>query len=352
MILANFRMTFRNRMALFWNLAFPAIFIFLFGFLFQGDFSLTVGVAGADSSPVAAWIVQEMEATEGFDLNIGSEEDELAALQDSDRAAVVVFSPGENPDQIQAAVYYDETNPQQGQIALAAVQQFLQQVNTSALGSERPVEITSQAVASTGLRYIDFLVPGILAMSIMNSGMIGLASAFVSYREKGILRRIRATPFPLSSFITARIISQVGISVVQAVVLIGLGRLLFGLQINGSLLNVLVMVVIGSLAFLSLGFVISSFAKNQEAADALANAVSFPMLFLAGVFFPVDAAPRWLQPITRILPLRYLADAMRGVMVQGSSLASEWQNILVLLITATIGVLLSVRFFRWDSASA
>ena len=352
MILANYKMSVRNRMALFWNLAFPMIFIVLFGFLFSSDFSVDIGIAGAETNETSQEIAGQFETISAFDVTTGSRDGELEALEDGSRSVVIVFEEGEAPGQVAAQLYYDESNPQESQIALSAVQQFLDEVNLDAAEGPFPVEVTTQPVSTNDLRYIDFLVPGILAMSIMNSGLIGLASAFVTYREKGILRRIKATPFPLSHFITARIVTQLTIALAQAVVLISLGKILFDLRIDGNLANVLVMVIIGAVAFLSLGFVISSFAKNQEAADALANAIAFPMLFLAGVFFPVDSAPAWLQPITRVMPLRYLADAMRDLMVRGSTLPDQWFNISIMLATAAVGLLLSTRLFKWEASTA
>ncbi|CAN5506917.1 ABC transporter permease [soil metagenome] len=351
MILANYRMTLRNRMALFWNLAFPMIFIVLFGFLFTTDFSVGIGVAGADTNETSRDIAGQLDTISAFNVTTGSRDGELNALEDGRRSVVIIFEEGAQAGQVTAQLYYDDSDPQQSQIALSAVQQVLDQINLQSMEGPRPVEVTTQAVSATNLRYIDFLVPGILAMSIMNSGLIGLASAFVTYREKGILRRIKATPFPLSQFIIARIVSQLTIALAQAVVLIGLAKLLFDLRIDGNLLNVFVMVILGATAFLSLGFVISSFAKNQEAADALANAFAFPMLFLAGVFFPVDSAPAWLQPITRAMPLRYLADGMRDLMVRGSTLPDEWFNILIMLLTAAVGLLLSLRLFKWEAST-
>jgi ABC-2 type transport system permease protein len=131
-----------------------------------------------------------------------------------------------------------------------------------------------------------------------------------------------------------------------------LGMLLFDLRVDGQLINVVLMVTIGAIAFLSLGFVISSFARNAEAAASLSNAVTFPMLFLSGVFFSVDDAPTWLQPFTRIMPLRYLADGLRDLMVRGGSLPDQWLNILVLLGTAAVAVFLSMRLFKWEANPA
>jgi ABC-2 type transport system permease protein len=353
MIVANLKMSYRNRTALFWNLAFPLIFIVLFRFLFSGDdLTINVGIVGEDTSPVSQQVADDMRGTDGFNVSTGSEEEELAALDDGDRSVVVVFSPGTDGSELNALLYWDETDPQLGSVALGAVSQFLSDVNVGMAPGAPVIAVESEAVESSEIAYMDYLIPGILAMSIMNTGMIGLASAFVSYRERGILRRIRATPFPLSSFILARILSQLVVAVAQAVVLISAGILIAGLTINGNLLYVLVMVTLGSLAFLSLGFVVAAFARNQETADSLANAFTFPMLFLGGVFFPVDSAPDWLQPIMRLIPLRYLADGLRNLMIRDATLPGEWVNVVVMLATAAVGFMLAMRFFRWESSNA
>lgn len=349
MVAANLKMTVRNRVALFWNLAFPLIFILLFGFLFSGDeVEIKVGIVGADQSPTTSQVVNAMKATDGFSVETGEEQAELDRLKDGDRSVVVVFRPADSNGQIPTDVFWDSSSPQTGQVALSAVQSFLAQAGEPD-PSSRPIAVSVHSVVSTDLDYIDFLVPGILAMTIMNSGILGLASAFVSYREKGILRRIKATPFPLSSFIGARIVSQLVIAVVQAVILVAVGMAVVGLKINGNLIYALIMVIIGSLAFLAIGFVVASFARNQEAADSLANAIAFPMLFLAGVFFPTDAAPAVLQPIIKLMPLRYLADGLRNVMVLNKSLPAQWLNISVLVFTAVVGFLLAMKLFRWES---
>lgn len=352
MIVANFKMTLRNRMAIFWNLAFPAIFIVLFGLLLTMDVDrFSIGIVGEDVSLLATELSGELRASEVFEVTTGSSTAELDALNQGDRSVVILFSEGTN-GQLNAELHFDQSDPQMGEVALRTVQQFLNEANLAAMGGDVPIATTVEAVDANTLRYIDFLVPGILAMSIMNTGVIGLSTAFVSYREKGILRRIKATPFPLSSFIIARIVSQVVIIVVQALILMLLGMLLFDLRIDGQLINVVLMVTVGAVAFLALGFVISSFARNAEVAASLANAVTFPMLFLSGVFFSVDDAPSWLQPVTRLMPLRYLADGLRDLMVGGATLPDQWLNILVLLGTAAVAVFFSMRLFRWDASPA
>lgn len=211
--------------------------------------------------------------------------------------------------------------------------------------------VETQPVQTLDISYMDFLLPGILAMSVMNSGVIGLSTSFVTFRERGILRRIKITPFPLASFITARVISQLIIAVPQALILYLISHFLFGVDIQGSVLLVILAIFIGSIAFLAIGFAISSIAPNVETAASYSNLITFPMLFLSGVFFDIDSAPAWLQPITRVLPLRFLVDALREVMTRGKGLDTIWLDLVVLLATALVAVLIAVRFFRWDARS-
>jgi ABC-2 type transport system permease protein len=183
----------------------------------------------------------------------------------------------------------------------------------------------------------------------MNSGVIGLSTAFVTYRERGILRRMRMTPFPLPNFILARIVSQVVIAFTQAVILIVLAKLLYGLEVKGNIGVIALALLIGSLTFLAIGFAISSVARTTESAAGISNLITFPMLFLSGVFFDVDSAPGWLQPITKVLPLHYLVEALREPMTLGNGLDAIWVDLLVLVAIFTVAVLFAVRFFRWDS---
>lgn len=347
MVVGFLKMTARNRTALFWNLIFPVIFILVFGTVFgDNNFQADVGVAGAPSE-FQAEVDATLRGSDAFVVSSGeTAEQELAALRDGDRDVVLVF--GEEPagggfPAVQ--LYYDEAAGPNAQISLSAIQQVL---NSVAQGPS-PVPVEVQPVETLDISYMDFLLPGIIAMSIMNSGVIGLSTSFVTFRERGILRRIKVTPFPLPSFVSARVISQLIIAVPQALILYLISHFLFGVDIQGSILLVILSIFIGSLAFLAMGFAISSIAPNVETAASYSNLITFPMLFLSGVFFAVDSAPGWLQPITKLLPLRYLVDALREVMTRGKGLDAIWQDWLILGLTALISVVIAVRFFRWDA---
>ena len=262
MVKANVKISLRNRQALFWNLAFPALFILLFGAIFSGDSSVSfdVGVSG-DASSFQSQAIGAMQSNSAFDLHHGSTESELAALQSGDRDIVLVFGAAPADGGIPAVeIYYDEAQGPNSTIAINVVRQVLLGVAQG----ENPVSITTKPISTDDISYIDFLVPGILAMAIMNSGVIGLSTAFVTYRERGILRRIKVSPFPLTNFVSARVISQLLIAVLQAVILTGMGVLIFGLDLKGSLSQTLLCIVIGALAFLAIGFAISGFAKTSR----------------------------------------------------------------------------------------
>ena len=284
MVKANLKMTVRNRQALFWNLAFPAIFILIFGAVFSGDNGLKfdVGVTGVES-PYRDAVVSILESDDSFKVHVGDQSDELDKLKDNDRSFVMVFAepqPGQQAAPVE--VVYDQSGGPNVQVGLTVLSQVLM----GAAGGENQAPITTRPMDTLNIKYIDFFVPGILAMSIMNSGVIGLSTTFVSYREKGILRRMKVTPFSLTSFILARITTNLIISVLQAVILVGLGKLLYDMTLRGNLILILLTIIVGGLAFLAIGFALSGIARNTETAASYANLVTFPMMFLAGTFFP------------------------------------------------------------------
>jgi ABC-2 type transport system permease protein len=350
MVKANLKMTIRNRQALFWNLAFPAIFILIFGAVFSNDSGVNydVGISGTDS-PYRQSVVQALESIKGIKVHVGDQDAQLKALKDNDRDYVLVFAePAAGQLGAPVQISYDQTQGPNAQVGI----NVLSQVLMSVAGGENGVPITTQPIETLNIKFIDFFIPGILGMSLMNSGIIGLSTAFVTYREKGILRRIKVTPFSLTSFILARIVTTLIVAVLQAVILIGLGRLVYGFSMRGNPLLILLTVIIGGLAFLSIGFALSGMAKNTETAASYANLVTFPMLFLAGTFFPIDSLPTWLQGITRILPLRYLITALREPMMRGRGIGSTWVDLVVLLGVFVVAMAVAVRFFKWDARPA
>ena len=353
MVCANLKVTLRDRARLFWLLLFPTVLIVVFGSVVGGNSNteISVGVVNGGATPVAKQMTTAMKGSKLLELQSGTEKAELAKLRDGKVDAVVVFPEEATPGQpIRVHSYVDESQPETSQAASAAIQQITSRVNEQAAGVRKPplVAMSMQGIQGKNVNYVDFLAPGVLAMSIMNGGIVGLSAAFVVMRERGVLRRIKVTPFPLISFITARVATQLLVALCQAAILLGLAKLIFNLDIVGSLFGVAVFIFLGSLAFLTIGFFVAGVSRKQESATALAQLISFPMLFLSGVFFPLDLAPVWLQDVAKALPLTYLVDGLRQVMVYGASLVSLWGDLLALVLTIAIGLALAVRFFRWE----
>jgi ABC-2 type transport system permease protein len=354
MVRANLKMALRNRTGLFWLLLFPAAFIIIFGSLVGGGNNLhaSVGVVNGEDTPVAKQMTFAMEHSKFFEVQSGAESAELAKLREGKVDAVVVFPEKSSASKpLRVSSYVDKSNLSTAQAVSAAIDQIGQRVNEQAAGGPaKPqlVSISTRGVRSRHLSFIAFLVPGILAMSIMQSSITGLANSFVVLRERGVLRRIKVTPFPLASFIAARITSQLVVALCQAAILLGLANLFFHVEVVGSLLSVGVFVLLGCLAFLTIGFLVAGVSGKQESAGALAQLISFPMLFFSGIFFPLDQAPTWLQHLAKVLPLTYLADGLRQVMVYGASFTSLWGDVLALAVTVLIGCVLATRFFRWE----
>nr|MBA2520611.1 ABC transporter permease [Chloroflexia bacterium] len=270
MIIANLKMSLRNRAALFWNLIFPAIFIIIFGLVFGGTAGLTfaIGIVG----PPTAYqerVMLAMAGNDAFTVSHGTEGEELMALRDGTRDVVLIFDAGQAAaaDSIpNVTLFYDQTNRPTAQVAVGTVRQVLAAVagNAPPAGNilERTIgnlrdfvtgqgdavvtNVIERPVTTREMSFIDFFVPGILAMSIMNSGIIGLATSFVSYRERGILRRIKVTPFPLASFLLAKVLAQMIQIVLQALILVGLAWLLFGLNPRGNPVVILGAIIVGS----------------------------------------------------------------------------------------------------------
>lgn len=346
MVVANVKMTMRNRAALFWNLAFPAIFIVIFGAVFGNDAieQFSVGIAGADT-PTRAAVTGAMQSSDAFDVHAGTTDDELDALRDDDRTLVLVFPEEGNGEAIRL-VTSNAGGPSQ-QIAVGATRSVVMEV----AGASSGIAIAQESISTQNASYIDWFVPGILGISLMNTGIIGISTSFVSFREKGILRRIKVTPFALWKFLLARIVAALVMSLVTSGILIGLGWVLFGLTVRGNWGVILLALLVSAAAMLAIGYAIAAIARNTEAAASYANMLTFPMMFLSGVFFPLGAMPGWLQPLINLMPLKYAVEALRGPMLDGAGMAETWPQLAVLLAIFAVFLAFAVRFFRWDATA-
>jgi ABC-2 type transport system permease protein len=217
---------------------------------------------------------------------------------------------------------------------------------TNALAIVEPYEIKVEGVVPGHSSYFDFIAPGIMAMTVMMSVMTGLPAAISQEREIGTLDGMMVAPINRLSIILGKTLAQTARGLLQGVLILVLAKILFGVTIEGSLLLVFGLLLLGVFSFVGLGVVLTSFAKDQETAMMVMMTLMFPMMFLSGVFFPIQQMPWYMQDISKVLPLTYAADALRKVMVLGSGIPQIATELTVLIVFGVVMTAIAVPVFK------
>ena len=350
LLVADIKQFVRERAALFWTFAFPIFFILIFGAVFSGGDNITfnVGLVVDDNSPVAQQLTVALQQVPPFKLNIGNQSAELEALRKGDRRAVIIVPSGFGETIAQGGsakvdVYYDPTQSSSAQVLLPIITQVLQ-----SFGQAPPlIQVNPVTLQTHDIRAVDYLVPGILAMALMQLGIFA-AMPLVVERENRVLKRLGATPLRRSTLILSTVVFRLLIAIGQAALIIIVARLVFHVPMMGNWFYLAGMIVLGTLTFLSMGYMISAFAKTQETAMPLLMVVQFPMMFLSGIFFPVEMMPGFMRPIMNAMPLTYLGDSFRQIMVESSAMHTHLINAGVLGGWFVACLIVAVRFFKWE----
>jgi len=355
---ANIKSYVRDRAALFWTLAFPLIFIFMFGFIFQGGggSELNLGWVDADGSPASAQLRDAFTASGAVKIVESSEDEAVAQMRNGKVDSVIVVQKGYGATVAAGAagtggppaaitVY---TDPSRSNLTASVYQVVGSVLGVVNLGGRPPIVVPeAKTIQTENLNFISYFVPSMLGLSVMQVGIFA-AIPLVADREKLILKRLAATPLRRWQLVGSNVLMRLLIALVQAVIIVGVGVLAFGVHITGSLPLVVGFVALGSMAFLALGYVVASFAGTEDSANGMTSVIQFPMMFLSGTFFPIDQMPDVLRTIARIIPLTYLSDALRQVMVGGAAFAPLWLCAVVLVgwLVACFGV--AAVKFRWQ----
>jgi ABC-2 type transport system permease protein len=281
-------------------------------------------------------------------------EDELKDLNEGNRAAVLeipddLISSGSTAGQPKViTAYTNEGQQAQSQTVLSVMSQYLDKTTLSLTQAPTLFKIEQKTVNARNLRYFEFLLPGLIALSIMQMSVFSVAFVFAQYKEKGVFKRLLATPMRPHQFVAANIVTRLVVSVIQTIIFIAVGVLLFKAHIVGSYLLVLLCVSLGALMFLGLGYTISGLSKTVESVPAIANLVVFPMLFLGGTFFPISNMPTWLQHFAKYLPLTYFSTALRDVMTKGAGFSDIGWNLFAMVIWSIILIFFATLTFSFQ----
>ncbi len=355
LVMANFKEMVRDRMALFWFLAFPVLFILLFGTIFSENndtASFSIGLVQEEPGLLGDGLAQALGSIPSLKIERGtSRQQELRALERGDRSLVIVLPAGlsrllEEGSSAEIPIYYDETR-QSSHVLLPVIGRVLDEVERRMTNSPRLLDPRPEPVHAVRLRQIDYLLPGVLAMAIMQLGLFGsLRLAYL--REQKILKRLGATPLPRGMLLGGEVIVRLLMALIQTTTIVVIGALVFRVTVLGSWFIVVGLVLMGAATFVSLGYMLVSFARSEESGHGIIQLVQFPMMFISGIFFPVNMMPGFLRPVMKAMPLTYLADALRQVMTGTPPQYSLATDVTVLGAWLIVTFALGIRFFQWE----
>jgi ABC-2 type transport system permease protein len=346
----------RDRVALFFSLIVPLMLMVIFGYLNLGEFGrVSLAIDDRAKNPASGQLVTILKGIDTLDLSEQSTDAALAKLRRTELDMLVVIPPDfaiapARPGQTvpQLTVYGDDARPQQVAVGRQIIASVIDRISFAVTQTAPVVAVKDESVQGVRLRYVDFLVPGILGVNIMQLAVFSVAFALVADKQRGVLRRIMATPVRIPRLLTAHVITRLFIAAGQVAVLLLVALVLFNVTIVGGLGPLVVVALLGTLLFLTIGFALAGWAQSENQVPAIAQLITLPQFFFSGVFFSKNAAPAVIRPLTNLLPLTFLNDALREISVQGATLWDVRTQILGLIVWIALGFLLAVRLFRFE----
>jgi ABC-2 type transport system permease protein len=332
--LARLREFIREPEAVFWVFVFPILMTCTLGVAFRsrGDQASVVAVV---DGPGRAAIEAALTGAPGITVSTLPPGDVDRALQRSD--VQLVIEPGTPP------TYRFDPTRAESRLARRAVDEVLQR----AAGRRDQFSARDQRVETVGSRYIDWLVPGLLGMNIMSTGLWGLGFSIVTARTRKLLKRLVASPMSRRDYLLAQLLGRLVFLVVEVGALLAFSRIAFGVPMHGAWTTLAITCLVGALSFGGLGLLVASRARTVEAVSGLLNVVMLPMWLLSGVFFASSNFPAAMQPFIRALPLTSLNESLRAVMLEGADLAAIGGRLLLLAVWGGVSFVAALRFFRW-----
>jgi ABC-type multidrug transport system permease subunit len=332
--LARLREFIREPEALFWTFLFPIVMSVAMAIAFPASGGQTVRV-GVAPGPGSEAVQQALAGSGEIVVREIPHERQAAELRDGDVHVIVV--PGSPP------TYRFDPMRAENRLARLVVDNLLKR----SAGRSEPWNAREDLIELPGSRYVDWLIPGIISLGIMNNGLWSIGFMTVQARLRKLLKRLAASPMRKRDFLIAPVIARLAFLGPEVAVPLIFGSVAFGMPVRGSLISIAAVVVGGALMFGALGLLIGSRVRTFEAASGLMNLVSVPMWVLSGVFFSASNFPDAAQPFIQALPLTALVDALRGVVLEGATLASLWNELAILGAWTIVPFAVALKIFKW-----
>jgi ABC-2 type transport system permease protein len=368
---------FRNRLGLVLLIVMPLFMMVMVGFIYPSNGTISdlqVGVVNEDSgfhgtfAPSQGFLIGLNQINDQTHMLIMTNLSSTADLTDQVQRGVLeggIVIPANFSQSIMSGqqgtiiIVSDQSNPQisatiqgalKGVFSAMSTQLAINNVKplnaTNSLAVVQPYTITTQGVVSGNPSYFDFIAPGIMAMTVMMSVMTGLPVAISQEKEIGTMDGMMVAPVNRLSILLGKTIAQTMRGLIQGVIILALAIGIFGVAIQGSILLVFALLLLGVFSFVGLGIVVTSFTKDQETAQMLMMTLMFPMMFLGGVFFPIQQMPWYMQDIAKVLPLTYASDALRKVMVLGAGIPQITDDLIILIVFGVVMIAIALPVFK------
>jgi ABC-2 type transport system permease protein len=336
---ARMKELWREPEVIFWVFVFPLLLALGLGIAFRNKPPEVTAIAVVNNSH-AQQVVDLLQHSPSKGAIHADVLDESVAL---DRFRLGQYSLVVTEDDSGMHYRYDPARPE-SVLARSQVDDALQ----TAAGRSSPLKAEATQSSEPGARYIDFLIPGLLGMNLMNSGMWGVGFAVVDMRQRKLLKRFIASPMRRTDFLLALGSSRLVLMLIEVGLLLGFGVLVFHMKVEGSLLAILLVAALGAVSFGGVGLLTASRAQKIESVSGLINLVMMPMWIFSGVFFSYERFPQMIQPAIKALPLTALNDALRAIILQGAGLSSQWIPLAILAAWGGVSFVLALKWFRWS----
>jgi ABC-2 type transport system permease protein len=352
---ASLRSIFRSPSAVVFSIAFPLIFILVFGFLSSGG-NINVNVAMDAKSDTLNPVYTSIKKIAGFRFVVKDSATIQGELAKGRITALINIVPTGNtntPYRIHLTSS-EAANPQNIQLIKSILNSVIAKINEEQFPNAATIaEVNNQVNQVPGRVYrtIDFILPGQLGFSLLSAGVFGVAFLFFNLRQQLVLKRFYATPIRRLYIILGEALSRVIFQLITAVIIVGIGYFAFNFTlVHGiaTFVSIMGLSFIALILFMGFGFIVSGVAKNESSIPPIANLITLPQFLLAGTFFSIDNFPTWMQPFCRILPLTHFNNAMRNISFEGASLVDAWGEVSILLIWIVVVYAIAFKIFKWE----
>ena len=354
---ANLKMIVRDRQTLFWALAFPLLLMLTMGLMMRVTTpTAKVGVVDNARDSLSFRLVDELGGSESFEVSESADEDAGRRQMAEGEIEFLLVIPAGLADAANngAAVKLQLVDGAAGAASYnqpgvtGEIGRVIDRENMRLAGVERRMALEVEATETKSTDFLDFLVPGMAVWGIMSYSVFGIATSLAMYRDRQVLRRMQATPLKVRTFFIGQVLASLMVALVQGALILAAGRLAFGVNVEGNLFYLLVIILLGNLVFLNIGFVIGSISKTPQAASGIGNAVVLPLAFFSGAFFPTGNLPQVVKSIVGYMPLAPVVDAVRGVTIEAGTLTDYSSELALIGAWVAITAALAVRLFRFE----